>query len=417
MPRAVEAVLTAAVVDLAEPVRARLHRPAASATAQVRQVLRAKIVLAAADGRANAAIGAQVVGRVFASISPSQAGRILADQDLKPHYRVGAHRSSPDLKEPQAVDVEIPALVRDAAARFGAGAPYALKVVAGQLADDPDMGVPSRLPGIRTVLVDGDLFEDCPALAVGYLHEPDRIEIRYVTLAPAAEPDADAREQEREREEVRRVDPDVTAVTVREVADAWHRITRRLRDNAPDSYAALRTGADLAAVAALEGELGVRIPVELTVLWLLTAGDDGADGRGCLPGNRALLPLDEVAAVHRLKTDAQAHQDTANAGRPEEEWITVWKPTWIPVAAHSPGDRVSGLYLDTETGFLGRWSRYDDHPDDERDTLVTYLEETADALEAPALAPRDEPGLIGGTLVWRSAIDPAREDRWRPLRD
>ncbi|MBK6012889.1 hypothetical protein [Streptomyces sp. MBT53] len=312
------------------------------------------------------------------------------------------------------MDVEIPALVRDAAARFGAGAPYALKAVAGQLADDPDMGVPSRLPGIRTVLVDGEMFEDCPSLSVGYLHEPDRIEIRYVALAPSAEPD-DVQDAEQERELA--AEPDVTAVTVREVADAWHRITRRLRDSAPDSYAALRTGADPAAVAALESGIGVRIPVELTVLWLLTAGDEGSDGRGCLPGNRALLPLDAVAVVHRQKTEAQAHMDTAYASRPEEERIIVWRPGWIPVAADSPANRVSGLYLDTETGFLGRWSRYDDHPDDERDTLVTYLEEAADALEAPALAPRDEPGLIGGTLVWRSAIDPALEDRWQRLAD
>ncbi|MGX9887970.1 SMI1/KNR4 family protein [Streptomyces sp. NPDC002276] len=324
------------------------------------------------------------------------------------------------------MDVEIPALVRDAAARFGAGAPYALKAVAGQLADDPDMGVPSQLPGIRTVLVDGELFEDCPALAVGYLHEPDRIEIRYVTLAPSAESD-DVQVAEQERELAATpgdptnpadpTDPDVTALTVREVADAWRRITHWLRDNAPDSYAALRTGAELAAVAALESELGVRIPVELTVLWLLTGGDDGSDGRGCLPGNRALLPLDAVAAVYRRKTDAQASMDTADAGRPEEERITVWRPGWIPVVADGPNDRVAGLYLDTETGFLGRWSRYHDIPDDERDTLVTYLEETADALEAPALSPRDEPGLIGGTLVWRSSIDPAREGRWRPLKE
>jgi purine catabolism regulator len=64
------------------------------------------------------------------------------------------------------VDVEIPALVRDTAARFRAGVPYALKVVAGRLADDPDLGVPSGLHGILTVMVDGDPFEDCPALAI-----------------------------------------------------------------------------------------------------------------------------------------------------------------------------------------------------------------------------------------------------------
>ncbi|MFJ9588183.1 hypothetical protein [Streptomyces acidicola] len=36
-------------------------------------------------------------------------------------------------------------------------------------------------------------------------------------------------------------------------------------------------------------------------------------------------------------------------------------------------------------------------------------------LDAPALATRDKPGLIGGTLVWLSGIDPVREDRWQPL--
>ncbi|MFF7547823.1 hypothetical protein ACFZCU_29940 [Streptomyces canus] len=44
--------------------------------------------------------------------------------------------------------------------------PHTLKVLADRLANDPDMGEPSALPGILTVMIDGDLFEDCPALAV-----------------------------------------------------------------------------------------------------------------------------------------------------------------------------------------------------------------------------------------------------------
>lgn len=36
-------------------------------------------------------------------------------------------------------------------------------------------------------------------------------------------------------------------------------------------------------------------------------------------------------------------------------------------------------------------------------------------LETPALATRGQPGLIGGTLIWLSGVDPAREDPWRPL--
>ncbi|MGX1886894.1 hypothetical protein [Streptomyces sp. NPDC055287] len=61
MPCATKAMLTAVVVEPAEPVRARLGRLAASVTAQVRQGLRAKIVLAAAGGLANVAIARELV--------------------------------------------------------------------------------------------------------------------------------------------------------------------------------------------------------------------------------------------------------------------------------------------------------------------------------------------------------------------
>lgn len=205
--------------------------------------------------------------------------------------------------------VEIQPDVRDMAAPLGAGVPYALKVLAGQLADDPDMGRPSGLPGILTVTVDGDVFEDCPDLSVGYIREPDRIEIRFLRAVPSADPSTDAQDQEQGRDQDQPADPAAAAVTAREVADAWRRITGWLKHNAPDSYAALRAGADPAAIAAVEGDLGIRIPVELHVRWLLTAGDDGGDGWGCLPGNKALMTVDAVAAVHRLKMDSQAHED------------------------------------------------------------------------------------------------------------
>ncbi|MFM9497297.1 hypothetical protein ACKI1Q_27180 [Streptomyces galilaeus] len=295
--------------------------------------------------------------------------------------------------------------------------------MAGQLAEDPDMGVPSGLPGVLTVRVDGELFEDCPDLFVGYIREPDWIQIRFVKPVPPAEfpaelPDRE-REQGREQEQGgaqdQPADSVAAAVTVREIADAWQRIARWLQENAPDSYVALRPGAGPTALAALEEDLGIRIPLELHALWLLTAGDDGHDGWGCLPGNKALMPLDAVAAAYRLKMDAQTHEDIRNADRPEDERITVWKATWIPVVALGPADRTSGLYLDAATGYLGPWSRYNEHPGDELDTLVTYLEEAADMLEAPALATRDKPGLLGGTLVWRSSIASAQEDRWQPL--
>ncbi|GHH26522.1 hypothetical protein [Streptomyces lanatus] len=313
------------------------------------------------------------------------------------------------------MNVEIPQFVSDTATSFGEGVPYALRVLAGQLAEDPDMGRPSGLPGILTVMIDGDLFEDCPDLAVGYIREPDRIQIRYLSRAQPEESEEPAVSEGEGRERDASADPATDALTVREVADAWHRLTGWLRRNAPDSYAALRPGAGPAAVAALEDDLGLAIPLELRVLWTLTAGDSGVDGAGCLPGNEALLPLDAVAALHRRQLDAQADEDALNAERPEDERTYFWKPAWIPVATRGVIDTTSGWYLDAETGYLGRWSRFNEPPGDELDTLVTYLEEAADMLEAPTLATRDEPGLVDGALAWRRGLAPARQDRWRPL--
>ncbi|QNP68993.1 hypothetical protein IAG44_05700 [Streptomyces roseirectus] len=305
--------------------------------------------------------------------------------------------------------VEIQPDVHETAARLGADVPYALRALVGQLVDDPDRGRPSGLPGILDVAVDGSMFDDCPDLSVGYIREPDRIEIRFLRAAVGAT--TGPPQEQREEERPRPADPVADALTVREVADAWGRVTAWLRRHAPDSYAALRPGASAAALAALEDTLAVPIPLALRTLWTLTAGDDGAGGRGCLPGNAALMDLDAVAACHRRKSDAQAHQDA----RAEDERVTIWEPTRIPVVSLGPADTTSGLYLDTTTGFLGHWSRYREVPgEEELDTLVTYLEEMADMLESPALAGRDQPGLIGGTLVWLSSIDPARETGWRP---
>ncbi|MFF2008296.1 hypothetical protein ACFVWY_04345 [Streptomyces sp. NPDC058195] len=309
------------------------------------------------------------------------------------------------------MQVEIARDLRESVARLGAGAPYALKVLAGRLADDPGLGRPSGLPGVLSVTVDGEPFEDCPDLDVGYLREPGRIEIRFVTVARPPEPVAPRAPAANAGE--RPGDPVCDALTVREVAEAWRRVTARLRRHAPESLAAFRPGARPADIAALEECLGTPVPVGLSALWLLTAGDDGVDGRGCLPGNAALMTLEAVADVHRRMTRIQAREDARGPGGGDR--TAVWRPGRIPMVARGPADTTSGLYLDTTTGFLGRWSRYAEAPDEEADTLVTYLEEVADTLESPALATRDTPGLIGGALVWRSALAPAEETRWHPL--
>ncbi|MFH8838323.1 SMI1/KNR4 family protein [Streptomyces sp. NPDC017868] len=205
------------------------------------------------------------------------------------------------------------------------------------------------------------------------------------------------------------------AVTERQISDAWQRITDWLLHNAPASHAALGAGAAAEAITALEDDLDIRIPAALRTLWSLTGGDDGVNGAGCLPGNQALMSLDAVADFYRQQMDAQAHQDTLNARRPEYDRVTVWAAAWIPVISYGAADRTSGLYLDASTEYLGRWSRYNEGSGDGLDTLTTYLEDVADMPEAPALATRDKPGLVGGALVWGSRLDPAQEDRWQPL--
>ncbi|MET8509085.1 hypothetical protein ABZV60_31300, partial [Streptomyces sp. NPDC004787] len=156
-------------------------------------------------------------------------------------------------------------------------------------------------------------------------------------------------------------------------------------------------GATPAETDAVERALdGVRIPAALRALWALTSGDDGAVAApgsrpvGCLPGNRALIPLDAVDAVA-----AEQRRRSGTAG---------WRPGWIPVISRGPADHGSGLFLDAETGRLGRWNGQDTRLDDDLpDTLGTYLEGIADTLEHPALATGDRPGPVEcGTLVWAS---------------
>ncbi|GAA5206163.1 hypothetical protein GCM10023323_16400 [Streptomyces thinghirensis] len=124
--------------------------------------------------------------------------------------------------------VETPPDILDTAARLGAGVPYALKVLAGQLADDPEMGRPSALPGILSATVDGAMLEDCPDLTIGYIREPDRIQIRYAHAVPTAGPAPEAQAGDR-----RESHPASDAVTAGEISDARHRITRWLQHNAP----------------------------------------------------------------------------------------------------------------------------------------------------------------------------------------
>ncbi|OAR21871.1 hypothetical protein A8W25_30845 [Streptomyces sp. ERV7] len=194
-------------------------------------------------------------------------------------------------------------------------------------------------------------------------------------------------------------------MAVRQVTDAWQRIETWLRAHAPASYACLKPGASQGEIAALEEALDARVPADLKALWSLHAGVRGRQGAGFLLDNYALMDLDGVVSVYQMKMDSQRHEETLNAirraeGRGEDEF-TIWKPSWVPVFSFGPTDLIYGIYLDTETGALHRWSNsYEAQDDERRETLITYLEEVADFLETPGLAVGARPGLAGGALVW-----------------
>lgn len=160
----------------------------------------------------------------------------------------------------------------------------------------------------------------------------------------------------------------------------------------------------LGTIEALEVGLGVRVPAELRALWRLTAGDDGVDGGGCLPGNMALMPFEEAEVFYRQQLRHHAGLDALEVRRLEDSGVTVWKPWWIPVISNGPADRTSGLYLDTESGFLGLWSRYNDTYLDERDTLVTYRDpEPAEGVTPCARCTAEPPGVFAERVLLATA--------------
>ncbi|MEW2068155.1 hypothetical protein [Streptomyces sp. NPDC007346] len=309
------------------------------------------------------------------------------------------------------MNVGILSRIRDSAARLGAGVPYALKVLAGRLADDPDPGQGSSLPGVLTVTVDGDLFEDCPTLSIGHIRESDRMEIRYVNPVPSAQPAAPDHSEDQGRQQHR---PVAEAGSVRKVAGAWRRITCWLRHNAPSRYDALRTGASPAALSCLEDSLGIRISVELSVLWLLAAGDDGGDGWGCLPGDRGLMNLDAVAAAYRLKREDQVSQDLLNVDRAGDGSVIGWGPRGFRCSLWARPAARRGSVWTPQPAAWGSGPGTTTPPARSATPWSSIGKRPSTCSIPQPWATQDKPGLAGGALVWLSSVGPVQEDRWRP---
>ncbi|MFB7576456.1 hypothetical protein [Streptomyces sp. NPDC056165] len=77
-----------------------------------------------------------------------------------------------------------------------------------------------------------------------------------------------------------------------------------------------------------------------------------------------LLQIDQALAVHATMTSSGE-----------------WPRTWIPFTADNPEDAFAGLFLDSETGRVGRWGLMDvSAPGGE--TVAGYLARVSDGLAA-----------------------------------
>ncbi|MEU3822450.1 SMI1/KNR4 family protein [Streptomyces sp. NPDC030392] len=303
------------------------------------------------------------------------------------------------------VTVDIPDRIRDLCARLGDGVPYAVKVLARQLADNPRLGKRTGRLGLYAATIDGDTFDDCPPLTVRYAYGPPltaegQLQIRDVEATGPLPATSDA-------DDGQAPDPRLEQITARQVTEAWQRISSWLEQNAPASHEALLPAATEQDIDAVARQLCVRVPVELRALWLLCAGNQDSPGAGIFPDHGwALMPLDSVCAVYRRQSRRQQNHDD------EESWM--WKPSWIPFCSWSVTDTSYGLFVDAETGEVGHWDDTAVRTVEDK-SLTMLLEEIADRLENPQLSPGCKPGLIGGKLVWGPPTDESRAMLWQPF--
>ncbi|WP_344575348.1 SMI1/KNR4 family protein [Streptomyces lunalinharesii] len=307
--------------------------------------------------------------------------------------------------------VEVPDDIRDQCTRLGPGVAYALKALCAQLADDPLVGNPGWDPSMYVVHVDGETFDDCPALDVHYAYGPPAlgagaVEVRRVDVLTSApvrttEPEPAGRNR----------GPLADAVQARETTEAWQRIETWLRHNAPATHAALRPGAPESELVALEEELGVRVPVSLRALWRQCAGSLDVRGAGLFPDyGWALMDLDAVARSYQGHMNSRRRQEQQFG---EEEGMPLWRPSWIPFCSWSVTDLSYGRFVDGETGETGGWDETGERTVVD-ESLTVFLEETADRLEYPKLFPGYQPGLIDGMLVWGPPPTPDEQAVWEP---
>ncbi|RII09201.1 hypothetical protein DSC45_32265 [Streptomyces sp. YIM 130001] len=95
---------------------------------------------------------------------------IASDSDFPAQAR--AENPAPRKRRPAIAAVDIPPEIHHRCAEVAAGVAYAVRTLALLLDENPRLGRPTGEPSEYVTEIDGETFEDCPALHITYAYGP-----------------------------------------------------------------------------------------------------------------------------------------------------------------------------------------------------------------------------------------------------
>ena len=210
------------------------------------------------------------------------------------------------------------------------------------------------------------------------------------------------------------------------VVAAWGRIEEWLSVYAPLSFSLMREPATPEQIEQTEHAIGVVIPPELRLLYMIHDGVRGADldefgeqpfmpqgpedpwhrqanAVDFMPNGQAWLPLEHLVAAYGGPLSAMIDQETV---------------PYVPVTASARYMMMEGMYLAPTTGLLGTWADAQE-PMSLEVGLADWLEDGAAALTERRpnriLGMRPYMSPTGDGLTWFDPDPTYEQDGWRPV--
>ncbi|WP_432061340.1 SMI1/KNR4 family protein [Streptomyces sp. S1] len=185
----------------------------------------------------------------------------------------------------------------------------------------------------------------------------------------------------------------------------WINITDWLNEYAPGTHARLSPAATSEMIRETEQSIGSAIHPDLKSILLVNNGFDapGMDlttlvsPNYCDVTNQGLgiLGLTHIEAIHERMM--WIHQNAVEEGAADED-EPMWKTSYIPIV--SEWDGFYGIFLDSETGRVGRWSEGGTTTLQQGVFLADFLEDSFERLSRVRPDGEEFPKVDNGFLVW-----------------